>query len=72
MTLVIHFLWLMQHLAGLAKLLQLKIGAKAILTVKIDIQDGLIIGQAGKLLIVTMLKILLETYVISFLIYKLL
>lgn len=38
----------MQHLAGLAKLLQLKIGAKAILTVKIDIQDGLIIGQAGK------------------------
>ena len=38
----------MQHLAGLAKLLQLKIGAKAILTVKIDIQDGLIIGQAVK------------------------
>lgn len=48
MTLVIHFLWLIQHLAGLAKLLQLKIGAKAILTVKIDIQDRLIIGQAGK------------------------
>ena len=38
----------MQHLAGLVKLLQLKIGAKAILTVKIDIQDSLIIGQAGK------------------------
>ena len=34
---------------GLAKLLQLKIGAKGMLTVNIDIQDWLINSQVGEL-----------------------
>ena len=35
---------------GLAKLLQLKIGAKVMLTVNIDIKDRLINGQTGKVI----------------------
>ena len=34
---------------GLAKLLKLKIGAKVMLTVNIDIQDPLINGQTGNI-----------------------
>ena len=35
---------------GLAKLLQLKIGAKVMLTVNIDVKDRLVNGQTGKVI----------------------
>ena len=56
---------------GFAELLQLKIGAKVMLTVNTDMHDHLINGQMGKLLVSTLLKIPFERYMLSFPINKL-
>ena len=57
-------------MAGLAKLLHLKISAKVILTIKTDIQDHLMV-KPRMLFILALLKIPLERYMLSFLIKKL-
>ena len=45
---------------GLAKFLKLRIGAKIMLTVNLDIEDRLINGQKVKLAILNLLKILFK------------
>ena len=57
-------------MAGLAKLLHLKISAKVILTINTDIQDHLMVKPRMPF-ILALLKIPLERYMLSFLIKKL-